>query len=416
MLIALLPILAQTFDVTAGAIAQGRYRSDNTGEHADSVNTGRLSLHLGMKRTDWILSLSPSLAQLNIGETESSAVFFTTANLAANMRLTRDTSLWLAETATYGQENLQALSNARFAPVQNPQNAGSGAGGTAGNNGTGTTSTPVVSPLAVVAPANTTIRFGYLATSLGLTHRLDRKWATTAYGIYSVSRRFGSNNETATTGVFPDSRTVAGGITLSRALSARDTLTLNSITSQTQIDPGGSAFISTASLGWNHRFDRVTSMTANGGVSYFSYEQATTPRHSGVLPYAMASANRTTAFAAGRGSLFATIGIFPAVDGLYGTVTETVTSSAGASWQKRRWTASAVGYGTSRIGDTTGNTSLLSTYGTTETITYDIDRTHWRATLGSYQTWQRYTLGAESSAFFWSGLISLAYTTGTLPL
>ena len=412
MLIVLLPILAHAFDLTAGDVTQGRFRGDSTGQHADAITTGRLALHLGLKRTDWTLSLSPSVMQLDIGEPKSSLVLLSTASLFADLKLTQRTALTLGETATYGQENIQALSAARLAPVQD---AGTTSSGSSGNTGPGAAPVgPAGGALAVVAPANTTIRFGYLATSLGITQTLDRNWSARAYGLYSVSRRFGSSNSVANDGVFPDSRTIAGTLALSYLLNARNTISLTSMTSDTETDPSTTALISTVALGWNYRFERATSMTINVGTSYTEYQRPNTPTQSNMFPYGLATLNRTTAFGGGRASLFASLGLYPTIDGFYGTVTESFTSSAGVSWQKRRWSAVGMGYGTSSLGDG-GHLSLLASYGAAETVSYGLDRKHWRASVGSYQTWQRYAFTTQSAAF-WGGVVSIAYTTGAIPL
>ena len=412
MSLLLLPILAHALTVSAGDTSEVLVRSDDAGQHVDLVTIGRLALNLGLKRTNWTLYYSPSISQLSLGESDSALVLYNAGGLNASLRLSSRTTVNLLETAGYGVQNLRALAVA--APQPNPNtltdtpagaNAGSAPGTTGSNLG-------VTGPNVLAAPEYATIRFGAVSSGAGVTYVLDRKWTTGAFASYAISGGLDSYSES----VIPRARMYSGTTSLSRRLGPLDQGIISANANYTLTDPTAEAFFATLSITWTHRFDKWIATSVSTGEAYAESTALDGTHYTALLP--MASANftlsKTKPVAGGRVSATVGASIAPLIDRLSGSVVEMLTTSAGASWNRRRLALQVAAFGATAIGHQ-NQAGVASFHGASESGTYKLDRRHWFMAAGTQQAWQRFSNG-QQLPLLWAAFIAITYTTSTRPL
>ncbi len=408
-----LPILAQALSVSLGDTSEARVRSDEIGQHFDLVTTGRVALNLGLKRSRWTLYYSPSISQLNAGESDSALILYNMGGLGATLRLSPRTTVDFVETAGYGTENLRALAVA--APQANsgattgtPGSANSAQPGTTGptagetGSNTGALGTPVLA-----APAYATIKFGSVSSGAGVTQILDRKWAARMFASYTVVGGLDSYSES----IIPRQSTYLGNTALSRLLGPRDQVVGTVLANYTLTEPTAVAFLSTITIAWNHRIDEWSTMSLLAGDAYTDSTGLDGTHYSGFLPVAGVTLTLTKARPLAGGRLSATFAskVAPMIDRLSGSVVQVLTTSAGASWTRRRLTLQMMGIGATAIGNQS-QAVVTSNYGVTESATYRLDRRHWTVMAGSRQAYQRFS-NATEPPLLWGAFISISYMT-----
>lgn len=412
----LLPILAQAFSLSAGDMSTARVRADDLGTHIDVSNAARISLSLDLKRSQWTLTYSPAITRLNLGEADSSTVLVNSGDLSARLRLTPRTTATWSESGVYGRQNMRLLAAGQLIPNAPASTASPNAGSAAPATGSPNVSPAGTGTLALAAPSDAIVTFGRLQTSLSLNHVLDRTWSTTLAGYYTVGGQLDSNT-VATSGqttalYFPRMQTYAGSAMLAKILTPRDSGSIVTNFSHTDVEPSSEAIVATVLGSWLHGFSRSTRMDLSLGASYTRATVAGRAPQASPLPYAQASLANTRSLVRGKLTLFATTSLKPIVD-TYGGVYESFGNAVGANWRKRRVSVTFTGYGSNNIGSV-GQTALSANYGVSEVVDYQLDKSaRWTASAGSFQTFQSYTTGSQQ-VIVWSGFVSIAYNTALL--
>jgi hypothetical protein len=417
MSLLLLPILAQALTLSAGDTSEARIRSDDTGQHVDLVTTGNLALSLGLKRTTWTLSYSPSVTQLGLGESSSLLVLFNAGNLNINLRLSSRTTLNFSESASYGLQNLRALAvsapqtnfgNTTGSPADTnpPQPGSTGPASGGSSSSTGTAGTPVLA-----APEYATIKYGSFSSTIGLAHILDHNWMTGAIASYSDSGGLDAHSET----IIPRAHTYSGRATLSRVLGPRDQATTLALANYTLTEPTAEAFFTSLSISWAHRINNLTSSSLSIGEAYSNSTALNGAHSAAVLPIAGATLllNKVGSLAGGRLSATAETSVAPMVDRLTGSAIQMLNSTVGVIWNKRRFTLQSGVFGATVIGNQS-QAAVVSTYGAVESASYQLDRRHWTVTAGSRQALQRFA-NSQQTLTLWSAFASITYRTSTGP-
>ena len=409
MLTLLLPILAHALTVTVGDTSEARVRSDDTGAHVDLVTTGRLALSLGLTRANWTLFYSPSITQLGLGSSDSTLILYNAGGLNLNLRLSSRTTVDVSESVGYGTQNLRALAVAAAQP--NAATATGQTGTTGPAAGQDSSNGGAAGSTVLAARDNATIGFGTLSSTIGVTRVLDQKWATRWSAGYAISGGVDSQSEA----VIPRARTYTSSLTLSRLMSQRDqALSLASV-NYTLTEPSAEAFVATLSVGWTHRFTPRTNVTVTGGEAYTASTAIDGTHYAGFLPVAGVVFTTTKArpFAGGRLTAMGATNVSPFVDRVTGSAVPMLTTTIGATWNRRRLTLQIAGQGATAIGHQSQSV-VTSNYGLSESATYKLDRQHWTVTAGSRQALQRFA-DSQRLPIFWTTFISLTYTTSTGP-
>ena len=418
MLPQLLPVLAQALTLTAGDTSDARVRYDGTRQNLDLLTTGRVALDLRLRRVNWMLYYGPSVAELGVVSSPASAPYLqNTGGLQLVYRLSPRTSVTWAETGAYGQQSTRVLTptTGTTSPTSTTNPDGSQGGGTIVPTGQTNAGVGVVP----VAPGNATIRFGSLASTLGLNHILDRSWSSfvllgysTGGGLNSFSRSF-----------IPQARTLTGTVLLSYNLSPRDQLafisnTTYSVTQSTFVQStrrSAPAYIQSLSTGWSHRMSQVTSFMLSGGGAYVDSTATNGVHVETVLPVASASLTSRDQWADWRVTAIAGVSYQPVVDRFFGGVAQSLSPQAGLTWTRQRVTLQ-LGAAASRLMFAEGGIALLWSVTASELLSYRLDRrAHWTVSVGALQGWQRFATMARPLVMN-SEVVSLSYTTGALPL
>jgi len=405
-----LPVLAQAFSVIAGDASEVRARVDGTGQFVDMTTTGRIALDLKLRRTTWTLFYAPSVTQLGLGSSTSILFVTHTGGLTTNLRLSPRTSLTLSETGTYGQQNFRTLAVSAPPPTLDASATAPGSGTGQPPQTNGTTGPAGTANLAV--PGSRTISFGTVTVGAGVNHVLDRNWSTGVFASYTPTKELDSYTPVT----IPTSRTLLGNIWLMRTLGRRDQLVLTETGRYTVTEPTAEAIIATTNIAWNHR------LSFNAGTSLFATESYVNStdllgNHSkGIMPGAGATLTLHDAIrpAGARLTTTMTVMFAPVVDYQFGGINDMLTGVLGVNWTRKRLTFRFMGAASRSIGSY-GQVNLLSMYGLTEAVIYQLDRRHWAITAGMRQAWQQFAVGQQLPPA-WVAFVGLSYTTGAVPL
>ena len=410
-----LPIFAQALSVVIGARSEVRLRADATGRFVDIADTGQVALNLKLRRTSWTLAYAPSLTQTGVGSDTPGRYLVHWAGLSLRLRLTPRTTVMWSENATYGEQNfrIQTVS----VP---PPTIGNGAVGGASGSGSSTVNpAPAVSnsgqsnAAAMAATGNNTIRFGSLSNNLNVQYVLAHRWTAGALASYTLMGELDSYVPV----LLPRMRAYQAGLQLTHAASRRDTITLESDTNYTLIEPNAKSEIVSATVTGIHTLNRRAFVTAFGSGYYVHFVDLSGNRSSAVLPGTGASF--TTAFALpprpSRLTVTTTASIAPLIDYRYGGVNNLATVNAAFAWADRPVSLQVGGSAARSVGSF-GAVTILSVYALTETLGYQLDRrNHWLVTVGSRQAKQTYAAGPQLP-LVWVAFAAISYTTGILPL
>jgi len=246
---------------------------------------------------------------------------------------------------------------------------------------------------------------------MAVTRVLDQRWATRWSAGYAINGGIDSLSET----VIPRARTYSSSLLLSRFMSQRDqALSLASI-AYTLTEPNAEAFLATLIVGWTHRFSARSTVTVTGGDAYTESAAIDGTHYAGFFPVAgiVFTTAKARSFAGGRLSAMGADNVSPFVDRLTGSAVPTLTTTIGATWNRRRLSLLIAGLGTTAIGHQSRSV-ITSNYGISESASYKLDRRHWTVTAGSRQALQRFA-DSHRLPIFWTTFISLTYTTSTGP-
>ena len=109
-----------------------------------------------------------------------------------------------------------------------------------------------------------------------------------------------------------------------------------------------------------------------------------------------------------------TVMFAPVVDYQFGGVNDMLSGVIGVNWTRKRLTFQFLGAASHSVGSY-GQVNLLSMYGLTEAVIYQLDRRHWAITAGMRQAWQQFSTGQQLLPM-WVAFVGLSYTTGAVPL
>ena len=413
----LLPILAQALSLNLGDATEVRLRSDQTGQHIDFATTGRVELDLKLRRTTWMLYYSPVLTELGVGSSTPTQYLMHTGGLTARLRLTPRTALIASENGAYGQQNFHTLAVSAQQPAAGNQMGNPAAGGAQPNAGGAGTAQPGGAPGQAASPAlavagDRTIRFGSLTTTVGLEHALGHTWIIGGLAGYTV---FGELDSYVPVTI-PRSRTILGNVWISHAFSPRDQWVLTNTGKQIATEPSAEALVITTNIAWNHRLSLRSSTSVFVNESYIDSTDVTGRHANGVVPGAGASLMWTEAIRPPGTRLATTITamVAPLIDYQTGGVNNMASGLVATRWMRKRLAFEVLGNASYSLSNY-GPVNLLSIYGLSEAVIYQLDRRHFTVSAGSRQALQRFANG-QQVPMFWVAFIGLTYTTGALPL
>jgi hypothetical protein len=439
MFLFVVPVAAQVFTASMGDRSEARIRFDGEAQYLDILSQARMTLHLKMKRVDWTLNYSPSFSRLGIGSETSSDLLQHTGSLLANLRLTRKTTLFFSESATFGRQYLPLLGFGLLASNPNDSGSVSSSTSTGTPSTNGNSSQPGNVPPGGISPNITStsteprgsrrvITLGTVSSSIGLSYRASKRWSFVGIAGASLSQGLDSYSRS----IMPRAETVFGSFSATTTVTRRDTLSItsNGQRTVTRLETEPVSFVQSGSdsripdvrksgLGnvgviWSHRFSRRLFGNVGSGVSVGYYEDIggrmllrLQPTAYGGLVYFRNWADQSI-------TLGAQENLAPVVDRFTGTVVTRTTSTANFTWTKRKVSLLAVGSWSSSIGGTDEVQSLRGTYSAAELARYHADR-HWSFEIGVRQTWSSY-VNVDSQPIIWGAFFAIVFDTGSFPL
>ncbi len=262
-------------------------------------------------------------------------------------------------------------------------------------------------------PGNKTISYGAVTFGVGADHVLDRKWSTGVFGSYAQAKELDSYIPVT----IPSSRTFLGNIWLLHALGRRDQLVLTETGRRTTTEPTADAIVVTTHIAWNHRLSFHAGTSLFASESYINSTDLLGNHSKGVLPGVGASLTLNSAIRPPGTRITATMTAMfaPVVDLQFGGVNDMASGVIGVNWTRKRLTFQILGAASRSVGSY-GKVNLLSMYGTTEAVIYQLDRArHWAITAGTRQAWQQFSTGQQLPPV-WVAFVGVSYTTGAIPL
>lgn len=392
-------LLIQALSVSLGDRTEARLRTGDGTTQADVATQGRAALQLQMPRASWELSYAPMWMRLGVTNPAGTSLDSQTGTLVGQFHLTRRTSAYFAESATYGRQNFRLLSVAA-PPGGYPANGVP--------DGTAPDTAARSNAAAQSGVIDRTVRYESLSTSARLAHMLSPRW--TAFVSASYVNTGGVDQLSLAT--FPRMKTLIGSAGIADRVSRQDSLSLIGTGTVIAVPTIMNAYNGLLEVAWMRTSDRLISTRISAAGSYWIWNSASGEERRVLLPQATGTLTYGKQLGRKRITVILDERVAPIIDRFLGTLYEQWASRGSIAFESGKVTLTGSAYATLNMGSVPRSSRYVS--GAAESVSYQLDK-HWMAEVGSRQA--VFGLGESGPAtVLWATYVAVAYSSGMLPL